>query len=71
MHFVSPGPVLIDLGFVSLRWYGLLYAVGFIVALGIAEKHLCPKGVDKEELSSFFVYILLFGLLERLPDWLK
>ncbi|MDD9897730.1 MAG: prolipoprotein diacylglyceryl transferase [Candidatus Melainabacteria bacterium] len=63
MTFVSPGPVLIDLGFVSLRWYGLLYALGFIAALSIAEKYLCPKDTTKEELSNFFVYLLLFGLL--------
>jgi phosphatidylglycerol:prolipoprotein diacylglycerol transferase len=63
MTFVSPGPVLIDLGLVSLRWYGLLYAVGFIAALSLAEKYLCPRDISKEELSNFFVYILLFGLL--------
>lgn len=46
-----------------LRWYGLLYAVAFIVSLAIAEKYLCPKNISKDELSNFAVIALVSGIV--------
>lgn len=63
MTFTSPGAVILSLGPLSMRWYGLLYGLGFLVALAIAEKYLCPKEIDKEELSNFFISVLIFGII--------
>ncbi|MDA1020816.1 MAG: prolipoprotein diacylglyceryl transferase [Cyanobacteria bacterium] len=63
MIFASPGATLIEWGPVAIRWYGLLYAVGFLVALEVAAKYVCPPNITKDQLSNFFIGILLWGLV--------
>ena len=63
MMFQSPGAILIELGPLVIRWYGLLYVVGFLVALEVAAKYLCPPNITKDQLSNFFIGILLWGLV--------
>lgn len=63
MMFQSPGAILIELGPLVIRWYGLLYAFGFLVALEVAAKYLCPPNITKDQLSNFFIGILLWGLV--------
>ncbi len=63
MQFASPGPIILELGPLTLRWYGLLYAVAFFVVITIAEKYLKPKDVSSDELSNFAIIALVSGLV--------
>ena len=63
MIFQSPGPILLELGPLTLRWYGLLYAIGFLLALEIADKYLRPKNITKEELANFAIVLLVSGIV--------
>ena len=63
MIFQSPGPILLELGPLSLRWYGLLYAIGFVLALEIADRYLRPKDINKEELGNFAILLLVSGIV--------
>ena len=31
-------PVLLNLGFIQIRWYGLMFAIGFLIGYKIEEK---------------------------------
>lgn len=63
MIFQSPGPIILELGPLTLRWYGLLYAVGFMLALEVADRYLRPKNITKEELSNFAIVLLVSGIV--------
>ncbi len=63
MIFQSPGPVLLELGPLAIRWYGLLYATALIVCLAVADKYLRPQTITKDELSNFAVLALVSGIV--------
>jgi phosphatidylglycerol---prolipoprotein diacylglyceryl transferase len=50
MHFESPGAILVHLGPIVIRWYGLLIALGFLAAT-VVTTHWGPKeGIPREKL---------------------
>lgn len=63
MIFQSPGPILAELGPITLRWYGMMYAIAFISSLYIADKYLRPKEISEDELSQFAIVFLISGLI--------
>lgn len=71
--FVSPGPIIAEFGPITLRWYGLLTATAFIVALNIGKNLLQTrqenlddqelKKLTYEDLSNFAITALITGLI--------
>jgi phosphatidylglycerol---prolipoprotein diacylglyceryl transferase len=69
--FQSPGPILLNYGPFTIRWYGLLTATAFLVGLSVATKVLKDrKSIFKEaekitvdELSNFAIVAILTGLV--------
>ncbi|MBT0585374.1 prolipoprotein diacylglyceryl transferase [Alteromonas oceanisediminis] len=57
-HWVFPqiDPVIFSLGPVSVRWYGLMYLVGFIAAFLLAKQRIHRIGWSKEQLSDFLFW---------------
>ena len=67
MHFVDNlNPVLVHLGSLKIRWYGLIYALSFIIGYCLI-RYLAPKrGVplDADGIADLFFYLLggvMFG----------
>ncbi|MGO4891069.1 prolipoprotein diacylglyceryl transferase [Flavobacterium sp. W21_SRS_FM6] len=60
-YFVFPhiDPVIVSLGPISLRWYGLMYLVGFVAAFWLASKRLSRTNWSKDQLSD----MLFWGFL--------
>jgi prolipoprotein diacylglyceryl transferase len=52
-------PVLINLGPISIHWYGLLFALAFIIGLQIMRWVYKREQRPASELDSLFIYILL------------
>ncbi len=52
-------PEIFGLGFLSIRWYGLLFASGFLIGYYIAEKMMKSEGVDPKWIDSLFFYIII------------
>ena len=44
----SPGPVIMQVGAFTLRWYGLLIAIAVIIGLNLSNKLPLKKGLQKE-----------------------
>lgn len=60
-HMVFSGidPVIFEIGPFSLRWYGLMYLVGFAAAWYLAQRRLPRTPWDKEQLSDLLFWCFI------------
>ena len=60
-HYTLPviNPSIIELGFFSPKWYGLMYLIGFVAAWWLAGKRIDRIGWTKDQLSD----MLFWGFL--------
>jgi phosphatidylglycerol:prolipoprotein diacylglycerol transferase len=61
--FRSPGPVAIELGPLSIRWYGILMAAAMALGLWLAYRDAQRRGLDPENLLKTSELALLGGLV--------
>lgn len=59
----SPGAILCKLGPITIRWYGLLIALGFICASFFATRLARRQGVDSEKLTNLVLICFLAGVV--------
>ncbi|MDF2178996.1 prolipoprotein diacylglyceryl transferase [Aliiglaciecola sp. CAU 1673] len=59
LQFPQIDPVIFSVGPVSLRWYGLMYLVGFVAAWWLASTRLSRTSWNKEQLSDLMFYAFL------------
>lgn len=52
-------PVIIDLGFIQLRWYGLLFALSFVFGLELVKRMFKADEVDESWLDKLFIYVVI------------
>jgi prolipoprotein diacylglyceryl transferase len=52
-------PEIFGLGSLSIRWYGLLFASGFLIGYYICEKMLKSEGVNPKWIDSLFFYMII------------
>src|SRR6056297_600588 len=52
-------PEIFNLGPLSVRWYGLLFASGFLIGYYIAEKMFKSEGISEKWIDSLFFYIII------------
>ena len=52
-------PVFLSLGPLSIRWYGLLYAVGFFIAITMIGRMFKHDGAPASWLDKVFIYMVL------------
>ena len=50
----NPDPELLRVGAFALRWYGLLFASGFLIGYYLGEKMLKSEGVNQKWIDSLF-----------------
>jgi len=55
----NANPEIFHLGSLSVRWYGLLFAGGFLIGYYIAEKMLRSEGVEQKWIDSLFFYMIV------------
>ncbi|WP_438864733.1 prolipoprotein diacylglyceryl transferase [Neptunicella sp.] len=63
MTFPAIDPIIVELGPISLRWYGLMYLVGFVAAWFLAKKRLSTTPWTEEQLSDLLFYGFLGVIL--------
>ncbi len=59
----NPDPVIFTLGPLSPRWYGLLFASGFMIGLFIVKRMFDKEGAPEEWLDKAFLYIIIGAVL--------
>ena len=52
-------PEIFNLGPLSIRWYGLLFATGFLIGYYIGEKMFLSEKVNQKWIDSLFLYIII------------
>jgi len=52
-------PVLFEIGNISVRWYGLAFAIGFAVGLYIIQKMFNHEKINKTWLDKAFIYVVI------------
>ena len=52
-------PEIFRLAFLSVRWYGLLFATGFLAGYYIGERMLKSENVSQAWIDSLFFYIII------------
>jgi prolipoprotein diacylglyceryl transferase len=52
-------PVIFHIGEWSVRWYGLLFALGFVAGIYIMTRMFRKDGVNKDWLDSMFLYVVI------------
>ncbi len=55
----SASPEIINIGPITLRWYGLLFASGFLVGLFIVKKMFIAEKDPEAWLDKAFMHILI------------
>ncbi|HHD6069029.1 TPA: prolipoprotein diacylglyceryl transferase [Staphylococcus aureus] len=56
-------PVAFNLGPLSVRWYGIIIAVGILLGYFVAQRALVKAGLHKDTLVDFIFYSALFGFI--------
>jgi len=52
-------PEIFHLGPLSIRWYGLLFATGFLLGYYIGERMFRSEGVSQKWIDSLFFYLII------------
>lgn len=55
----NANPILFDLGIVQIRWYGLMFALSFIIGYAIVEKQFKHEKENLKWLESLLMYIVV------------
>ncbi len=61
--FTSPGPLIVQLGPFSLRWYGLLIALAVLVGLLLATRLGKARGIDPALIADLLPLLVLAAVL--------
>jgi phosphatidylglycerol:prolipoprotein diacylglycerol transferase len=56
-------PVLIQIGPLTLRWYGAMIALACVIGFWLAGKEAERKGIAKEKISDFFLYAIISAVI--------
>jgi phosphatidylglycerol:prolipoprotein diacylglycerol transferase len=56
-------PVIFDTGVVPLRWYGLLFALGFLLSQQVLYYIFKKEGKPKEDVDTLTIYVVLATLI--------
>ncbi len=55
----APNPIMLDLGFIQLRWYGLLFSTAFLVGLVIFNRLFKDQKKDLKLLDPLMIYAMV------------
>ncbi|MDD2380781.1 MAG: prolipoprotein diacylglyceryl transferase [Mariniphaga sp.] len=59
----NANPEIFNIGWFAVRWYGLLFATGFLIGYSIGEKMLKSENVPQKWIDSLFFYIIIATIL--------
>lgn len=59
----NASPDILSTGFLTLKWYGLLFASGFLVGLYMVKRMFAVENAPEEWLDKAFIYIVLGAVL--------
>ena len=61
--FTSPGPVLFQIGPLTLRWYGLLIATAVLIGLNLSSRLAQSRRLENGLISDLLPLLVLFSVI--------
>jgi phosphatidylglycerol:prolipoprotein diacylglycerol transferase len=61
--FASPGPFVLQIGPLAIRWYGLLFATAVLLGTWLAQREAIRRGEDSDQLLNVIVFGVMVGLI--------
>ncbi|MBE9077744.1 prolipoprotein diacylglyceryl transferase [Romeria aff. gracilis LEGE 07310] len=58
-RFQSPGAEIVDIGPLTLRWYGLLIASAVLIGVTLSQYLAKKRGVDSEQLGDLVIWLVV------------
>ena len=59
----SPGEVVLNLGLISIRWYGFLISISVLIGLFISKKLAISRNIDPEYISEILPSLITFSII--------
>lgn len=59
LQFQSPGPDIVTIGPVTLRWYGLLIATAVLIGVTLSQYLAKKRGIDPEKVGDMVIWLVL------------
>ncbi|MCJ7773434.1 MAG: prolipoprotein diacylglyceryl transferase [Desulfobacterales bacterium] len=56
-------PVLLQIGPLAIRWYGVMIALACLVGLSMAKKEAERKKIGKDKIEDFFLYAIIGAII--------
>ena len=61
-QFASPGPIFVELGPLTVRWYGLLIASAVLIGVTLAQYLAKRRDVDPELLGDLAIWLVIAAI---------
>lgn len=61
-QFQSPGPILFELGPISIRWYGFLIATAVLIGISLSQYLAKRRGVNPELLADLAIWLVIAAI---------
>ncbi|TVP66534.1 MAG: prolipoprotein diacylglyceryl transferase [Nodularia sp. (in: Bacteria)] len=58
-QFTSPGPVIVEIGPISIRWYGLLIATAVLIGVSLSQYLAKRRHVNPELISDLSIWLVI------------
>ena len=55
-------PVLLQIGPLEIRWYGVMIALACVIGLWLAGREAERKGINREIINNFFIYATISAI---------
>jgi phosphatidylglycerol---prolipoprotein diacylglyceryl transferase len=59
VQFTSPGPVILEIGPISIRWYGLLIAIAVLIGVSLSQYLAKRRHVNPELISDLSIWLVI------------
>ena len=61
-RFQSPGPDIVSLGPITLRWYGLLIASAVLIGVALSQYLAKKRGIDPEKVGDMVIWLVIAAI---------
>jgi phosphatidylglycerol---prolipoprotein diacylglyceryl transferase len=61
-QFTSPGPILVNWGFLTLRWYGLLIASAVLIGVSLSTYLAKRRGVNPDLIGDLVIWLVVSAI---------
>ncbi|WP_414527913.1 prolipoprotein diacylglyceryl transferase [Nodularia chucula] len=58
-QFTSPGPIIVEIGPITLRWYGLLIATAVLIGVSLSQYLAKRRNVNPELISDLSIWLVI------------